>query len=108
MSSPVTGARINSSPTNGKGGGTFMNMIICSIFTKKNFKMSCRFHIPYHGMRQQPRDHITDCVVIVGPTGTGKTDQIRDNYDLQDIYWKQHRPCRDGYTNQNVVIFDEF
>ncbi|GBM92983.1 hypothetical protein AVEN_190075-1 [Araneus ventricosus] len=45
--------------------------------------------------------------LISRPTGTGKTDQIRDNYDLYDIYWKQHRQWWVEYAKHKVVIFDE-
>ncbi|CAL1286306.1 unnamed protein product [Larinioides sclopetarius] len=78
---------------------------------KENFALSCKYHTfiqKYHGLQQQPRDHITSCVVITGPTGTGKTGQIRHNYDINDIYWKPHGQWWDGYSNQKVVVFDEF
>ncbi|GBM15109.1 hypothetical protein AVEN_242156-1 [Araneus ventricosus] len=60
---------------------------------KYNFKLSCRFHTfiqKHHGLKQQLSDHVTECFVIVGPTGTGKTGPIRHNYDINDLYWKPH------------------
>ncbi|GFQ75227.1 replication-associated protein [Trichonephila clavata] len=78
---------------------------------KDNFALSCKYHAfiqKYHGLQQKPRDHITSCVVITGPTGRGKTGQIRYNYDINEIYWKPHGQWWDGYNNQKVVVFDEF
>ncbi|AXL65919.1 replication-associated protein [Longjawed orbweaver circular virus 2] len=76
-----------------------------------NFVLSCRYHnfiTKYQQILQKPRDHETIGVTITGPTGTGKTGQIRYNYDINDLYFKPHGPWWDGYTNQPVVVFDEF
>ncbi|UOK21048.1 replication associated protein [Chifec virus UA13_77] len=76
-----------------------------------NFNLSCKFHAfiqKYHSMQQKPRDHITAGMVIIGPTGCGKTGQVRHSFDLSDMYWKPHGPWWDGYANQKIVIFDEF
>ncbi|GBN21287.1 Replication-associated protein [Araneus ventricosus] len=46
-------------------------------------------------------------MVIVGPTGCGKSGQIRHGFDLSEM-WKPQGQWWDGYQNQRVVVFDEF
>lgn len=59
-------------------------------------------------MQIEPRKHVTNAVVLWGPTGLGKTAQICQNYDPAEMYWKPHGPWWDGYEQQRVVVFDEF
>lgn len=54
----------------------------------------------------QPRDHAMDIQVIYGPTGTGKSKYCRDTFDTP--YWKQRGKWWDNYSQQEVVILDEF
>ncbi|GIX72383.1 ATP-dependent helicase Rep [Caerostris extrusa] len=55
---------------------------------KENFSLSCKYHTfiqKYFGLQQKPRNHITSCVVITGPTGTGKTGQISSTISLAEF-----------------------
>lgn len=60
----------------------------------------------YKLLISQPRSEKTECIVIQGPTGTGKSKWARDNYP--GAYWKPRSNWWDGYTNQSAIIIDEF
>jgi len=58
-----------------------------------------------------PRDSKTVCIVLYGPTGTGKTFSIK-NFD-KDAYWVTKPPkgsplWMDGYNGQLTVVIDEY
>lgn len=43
-----------------------------------------------------------------GDTGTGKTRFVYDTYGAENIYSKDESPWWDGYTQQKVIIIDDF
>lgn len=45
-------------------------------------------------------------IVLYGPTGTGKSRYCIERYP--GAYWKQRSNWWDGYTNEKVVVIDEF
>lgn len=53
-----------------------------------------------------PRNHEVQVTVIQGPTGTGKSKYAFDTFP--GAYWKQRSQWWDNYSNQKVVIIDEF
>lgn len=78
---------------------------------EQNFALSCRYHAfiqKYHGMMAKPREKLTVGLVIIGPTGCGKSAQIRHSFDVNETYWKPQGQWWDGYQQQRVVVFDEF
>lgn len=60
----------------------------------------------YRLLVSQPRNHLTEVIVIQGPTGTGKSRWAMDTY--QDAYWKQRSQWWDGYADHGSVVIDEF
>lgn len=60
----------------------------------------------YRLMVSKPRQHITEVIVIQGPTGTGKSRWAADNYP--DAYWKQKSQWWCGYADHETVVIDEF
>lgn len=54
----------------------------------------------------KPRDFVTSCHVIFGPTMVGKTHDTYATYP--DAYWKPQGEWWDGYDGHSVVIIDEF
>lgn len=60
----------------------------------------------YRQLRSPPRNHPVEVLVIVGPTGTGKSRYCMDNYP--NAYWKQRSNWWDGYMDQETVVIDEF
>lgn len=60
----------------------------------------------YRLVNSKPRNHPVETIVIIGPTGTGKSKWCMDNYP--DAYWKQRSAWWDNYTGQETVIIDEF
>ncbi len=60
----------------------------------------------YRTLRTEDRDFKTRVVVLFGPTGTGKS---RFAQSFLNSHWKQPgTKWYDGYTNQSVVVFDDF
>lgn len=53
-----------------------------------------------------PRSEKTKVIVMVGPTGTGKTHTAMAS--SSSVYIKEHGEWWDGYRGQEVVIIDEF
>lgn len=60
----------------------------------------------YGQLSIKPRHHKTETIAIYGPTGTGKSVFCHENFP--DAFWKTKGNWWDGYTNQKVVIIDEF
>ena len=57
---------------------------------------------------QAPRTWETNCIILWGKTGTGKTRSIYDFHALDDIYMHTGSEWFDGYTGQPVVLFDDY
>lgn len=50
-----------------------------------------------------------DVVYIFGPTGTGKTRAIMDDYGYENVYrCTDYKNPFDGYKGQDVIVFEEF
>jgi len=60
----------------------------------------------YKRLKTPPRNDFKKLVVVVGPSGTGKSRFARDQYP--HAYWKQRSQWWDGYSGEKVVILDEF
>ena len=60
----------------------------------------------YKLMIEKPRTTKTEVIILIGPTGTGKSHWAR-NYN-PDQYWKTKSQWWDGYTGQELCILDEF
>lgn len=60
----------------------------------------------YQAMVAPPRRTEVYVEVIVGPTGTGKTRSAMDRFP--DAFIKEADKWWDGYTGQEVVVWDEF
>jgi RNA helicase./Putative viral replication protein. len=59
----------------------------------------------YRMLRTVGRSEPSEVIVVVGPTGTGKS---RLAMEYENSYWKQKSIWWDGYSNQDTVILDEF
>lgn len=60
----------------------------------------------YRLICKPPRDYKTVVTVIFGPTGTGKSRHLAENYP--NAYWKPNSRWWDGYNGQEHVVVDEF
>lgn len=60
----------------------------------------------YKLLKTQPRNHEVHVLVIVGPTGTGKSRYCLHNFPK--AYWKQRSQWWDGYNSEETVVLDEF
>lgn len=60
----------------------------------------------YRGMKQAKRNHEVNVIVLMGPTGTGKSHWAAKEYP--DAYWKQKSNWWDNYVAQKTIILDEF
>jgi len=61
--------------------------------------------------RLQPRnagDSPPDVIWLYGPPGTGKTRYVYDKYQWDEIYTVDNSNDWEGYTQQRVVLIDEF
>lgn len=68
-----------------------------------------RYHkgiLAYRNLVQPKRNTPPEIIILVGPTGTGKT--MHAARIAPDAYWKPNNKWWDGYDNQHTVIFDEF
>jgi hypothetical protein len=62
-------------------------------------------------MKMKQRSERTKMIVVVGPTGVGKTTLISTTYP--QAYWKPFGPMESGkwwpqYSQEEVTVFDEF
>lgn len=60
----------------------------------------------YRRAKQMPRDWKTQLIVMVGPTGCGKSKLALEKYPK--AYWKQRSNWWDGYEQHETVIFDDY
>lgn len=60
----------------------------------------------YKLLKAESRNSFDKLIIVIGPSGTGKSKFARDQYP--DAYWKQRSNWWDGYSTQSVVILDEF
>lgn len=60
----------------------------------------------YRTLTTVPRNHAVEVIVLLGPTGTGKSKYCLDKYP--NAYWKQRSNWWDGYESHDAVVFDEF
>lgn len=55
------------------------------------------------------RDWVMEVIVLIGPTGTGKTHTaVHENGGIDKCYIKEAGPWWDAYDGQEVVVLDEF
>lgn len=60
----------------------------------------------YRTLITPKRNNKVNVLVIIGPTGTGKSKYVHEKFP--DAYWKQKSQWWDNYHQHEVVIFDEF
>lgn len=56
----------------------------------------------------EPRTWETEVVVFWGKTGTGKTRQVFEYHDYSAVYIHNGDMWFDGYSGQDVVLFDDY
>jgi len=74
-----------------------------------HFPQWLRYHKAFREFRRlicPIRDWMPEVIVLIGPTGTGKSRWALQN--TSNGYWKQRSQWWDGYENQEHVILDEF
>jgi len=74
-----------------------------------SFHMFLKYNRAFHSYRAisvPPRNSKTTCILIYGPTNTGKSSWCQANFP--NAYWKPKGKWWDGYEGQDVVIIDEF
>lgn len=59
----------------------------------------------YRRLTTERRDWPMEIMVIVGPSGTGKSRWARTHFPT--AYWKPKGPWWDGYDGEETVVFDE-
>lgn len=59
-------------------------------------------------LKTKPRTWKTKVTILIGPTGTGKSKWVYDNYSPDIVYPKQRSNWWDGYCNHKVVLMDDF
>jgi len=60
----------------------------------------------YRLLKTKPRSSFDELIVVIGPSGTGKSRFAMDTYP--NAYWKQRSNWWDGYQGQETIILDEF
>ena len=60
----------------------------------------------YKRLKTAQRNYKTECVIIYGPPGSGKSRQAAE--DFPGAYWKSKGLWWDGYDGHDVVVIDEF
>lgn len=74
-----------------------------------HFAASARYHKFFKEYKRtivKPRDFKTEVAVLIGPTGTGKTQFAHETFP--DAYWLPQGKWFDDYDAHKVVIIDEF
>lgn len=61
----------------------------------------------YKRLHTPQRDWPMEIIILVGPSGTGKTRWARQNAG-EDVYWKDKSKWWDDYEGQHTIVWDEF
>lgn len=75
-----------------------------------HFSSWCRYNKSfdlYKEIKQQPRDWAMELIVIIGPTGTGKSRRAHEMAG-ESVYNKPPGKWWDRYNGEHTVVFDEF
>lgn len=80
---------------------------------EKDFPTMVRYYRAmnhYRSLRAQPRHWVTEVIVLVGPTGCGKTKWVFDMCEDErlSLWTYSSGGWFDGYDGQDVALFDDF
>lgn len=59
-------------------------------------------------LKTKPRSWKTRVTILYGPTGTGKSKWVYDNFPATDVYPKQRSNWWCGYQGQGTILLDDF
>ena len=59
-------------------------------------------------LRPPPQMKRIVSICLFGSTGVGKTEWVKFQFHPDDVYFKMAGPWWDGYTGQQVVVFNDF
>lgn len=74
-----------------------------------DFELFCKYNRAFHAyefMQAKNRSQMTDIILILGPTGTGKSRLASEWSGTK--YWKPRGQWWTGYNNEETVILDDF
>jgi len=74
-----------------------------------DFELWVKYHksfSAYKALIAPKRNHDMELVILVGPTGCGKSRYCLERYP--DAYWKQRSQWWDGYERHDTVVIDEY
>lgn len=75
----------------------------------EHFNLWVRYHraiAKYLLFKTPVRNWAVEVIIVIGPTGTGKSRWAMDNFE--HAYWKQRSQWWDGYGRHSEIIIDEF
>ncbi len=71
-----------------------------------------RFYNTINQCFRPERSEKPEVILLIGPTGTGKTRTVMDEFGASEDFWRQPINNKtiwfDGYDGQSVVLFDDF